>query len=1046
MIRLHGGYLTSSGSGPSGYYLWAEGPFVPREERREHPRALSASALEACLSGPARGAVPAPVLARCRPIRIAVVVPALKDRPLPTANTLRDDEDYAPLERASLREFELDALLLPSAKVLETMLHISDVLPAGNVTVALAEDFEYWVETARWAWDLLLRRQVVPILEGGRARWHPILSVHFETERLHAFAQAFPPVCRTVSPAPGHRRSRVGDETYPTAQSILAAFLDEVVDASARELIRELLPPERRRAGPGIESRFVEELALPVEDLSSPRGAAWPAPFIDALSSWSLPLLAPASTEHLRLGIRLVPPPAPSPDPVAASWSLRYHLQAVDDPTLQLDAAEIWSSVESSLKRLGRRFRNPEETLLSELGAAAALSAAVARSLEEPHPEGLELTPAEAVAFMKEEAPALGNAGVELYLPGEGRPARVSLKLRARPSTWRAGSAVTRFGLSTLIDFDWQIAIGNALLSVEEFEELAARKVPFVELRGQWTLLDEETVSRVLSFLEEHAPGHTSLGEFLRLAGGVGLAPEEAQLIDEVEGESWLGEFLSQSAMREAIAAFTPPSGFMGTLRPYQARGVAWLRFLLGRGLGGCLADDMGLGKTVQFLATLLSAREAGESIRPSLLICPTSVAENWVREAARFAPSLTVAVHHGNRRAAGETFAELTRKTDLIVTTFPLAHRDRALLSRVEWEYLALDEAQNIKNPSTAQAKAIRGFAAKRRAALTGTPMENRLSELKALFDFLNSGLLGSEEVFRKEFAIPIERHRLPEAAERLRRVTAPFLLRRVKTDPAIEPDLPEKIETKEFVGLTREQATLYRATTRSLLESIGQARGAQRRARVLVLLLRLKQICNHPVLFLADGSRVEGRSAKLERLLEMLEETAAEKRPALLFTQFAEMGRILVKTLKERFATEVLFLHGGVSRTARHEMVRRFQEDDDPPPFFVLSLKAGGSGLNLTRASHVFHVDRWWNPAVEDQATDRVFRIGQTHHVQVHKFICRGTLEERIDAMIDEKKDLTRAIVGTGEAWLTELSDRELMELVTLRKEALVSLENSR
>jgi SNF2 family DNA or RNA helicase len=791
-----------------------------------------------------------------------------------------------------------------------------------------------------------------------------------------------------------------------------------------------------------VEARFVEELVAPVEELAAPRTSPWPAQLVESLSSWNLVFLAPNQSETLRLGVRLAPPEGTAPGPEAA-WSLRYHLEAIDDPTLQLDAEEIWSSIESSFKRLGRRFRNPEETLLAELGAAAAVSPSIAKSLEEPRPEGLTLKTEEAFRFLKDEAPVLATAGVHLYLPGEGRPARVSLKLRARPSSWRTGSAVTRFGLSTLVDFDWQISVGNAVLTLEEFEELAARKIPFVQIRGQWTLLDETTVTRVLQFLDQHTPGHTSLGDLLRLAGGFGLDPEEAELIEEVEGENWLGELLSPNAMREAVATFTAPEGLHGTLRPYQARGVAWLRFLLSRGLGACLADDMGLGKTVQFLATLLSAREAGEAIRPALLICPTSVAENWVREAARFAPSLTVTVHHGTGRAAGKKFEELIAVTDILVTTFPLAHRDRAMLSQVEWEYLTLDEAQNIKNPSTAQAKAIRAFKAKRRTALTGTPMENRLSELKAIFDFLNTGLLGSEESFRKDFAIPIERHRSPEASERLRRITAPFLLRRVKTDPAIEPDLPEKIETKEFVGLTREQATLYRATTRSLLEGIGMARGAQRRAKVLVLLLRLKQICNHPVLFLADGGRIEGRSAKMERLLEMLEETSAEKRPALVFTQFAEMGRILVQTLKERFGTEVLFLHGGINRTARHEMVRRFQEDDDPPNFFVLSLKAGGSGLNLTRASHVFHIDRWWNPAVEDQATDRVFRIGQTHHVQVHKFVCRGTLEERIDAMIDEKKDLARSIVGTGETWITELSDRELLELVSLRKEALLAAE---
>jgi SNF2 family DNA or RNA helicase len=352
----------------------------------------------------------------------------------------------------------------------------------------------------------------------------------------------------------------------------------------------------------------------------------------------------------------------------------------------------------------------------------------------------------------------------------------------------------------------------------------------------------------------------------------------------------------------------------------------------------------------------------------------------------------------------------------------------------------LTLDEAQNVKNPAAAQSRAVRGLRAARRSALTGTPVENRLAELKSIFDFLNPGLLGSDDSFRRHFVVPIERRREPEAAARLRNVTAPFLLRRAKTDPGVVPDLPEKIETKEYTGLTREQAALYRATTRSLLAGIGRANKRTRKAKILLLLLRLKQICDHPALFLGDG-RLDGRSAKIARLLEMCEETLAERSPSLLFTQFAEMGHLLVAALKERFGCEVLFLHGGVPRRARAEMVRRFQEDDDPPPFFVLSLRAGGTGLNLTRASHVFHVDRWWNPAVEEQATDRAFRIGQTQHVQVHKFVCRGTLEERIDRMIEDKKHLARSIVGAGEQWIAGLSDDQLAALVALDADSAVS-----
>ncbi len=718
----------------------------------------------------------------------------------------------------------------------------------------------------------------------------------------------------------------------------------------------------------------------------------------------------------------------------STAWGLEYYLEAVDDASLQLSASEIWSAREPSLRRMGRRFQNLEETLLTRLGEAAPLSPPIARSLDERRPEGAELTTEEAHRFLMAESPHLVRAGARVVLPGDGKPERIALHLRGIEAASRP-----RFGLATLVDFDWKVAVGDLLFSAQEFEALAARKVPLVYVRGRWVHFDAVAAARILAVFDRRPAGHTTLGDFLRIAAGLDGVVEEAAPIDSVTGTGWLAEFLDPTSTHAAVEAFAPPAALNGTLRPYQKRGVAWLRLLTSRGIGSCLADDMGLGKTVQFLATLLSAREAGEAIRPSLLVCPTSVADTWVNEALRFAPELTVTIHHGPDRATGRAFRTLLTETDLLVTTYSLAHRDRALLSEVLWEYVALDEAQNIKNAATAQARAVRSLKARRRAALTGTPLENRLFDFKAILDFLNPGLLGSDEEFGKRFAWPIEEERDAEAASRLRAITGPFLLRRLKTDPEIDPDLPEKIETKELVGLTREQATLYRATTKALLSEIGQSEGTGRRAKVLTLLLRLKQICDHPALFLADRGRLDGRSAKLSRLLQMLDETEAESRPSLIFTQFAEMGHLLVEALKERFSKEILFLHGGVPRKARGEMIRHFQESEDPPLFFVLSLKAGGSGLNLTRASHVFHFDRWWNPAVEDQATDRAFRIGQRRHVQVHKFVCRGTVEEKIDAMLEEKRSLAHSIVSSGERFLTELSDSELASLVGLSRTAI-------
>ena len=395
--------------------------------------------------------------------------------------------------------------------------------------------------------------------------------------------------------------------------------------------------------------------------------------------------------------------------------------------------------------------------------------------------------------------------------------------------------------------------------------------------------------------------------------------------------------------------------------------------------------------------------------------------------------------VHHGADRLTGKKFAREAKKNDIILSTYALAHRDEDTLSEVHWQHVVLDEAQNIKNPAAKQTQAIKKLKAAHRIALTGTPVENRLSELWSIMDFLNPGYLKSAQHFRTNFALPIEKYRKKERAEILRRIIQPFVLRRVKTDPKVINDLPEKMEMKVYYNLTREQASLYEAVVAEMIERIDKSEGIERKGLVLATLMKLKQICNHPALFLQDGSILEGRSGKLARLEEMLEEVLAEGDKALIFTQFAGMGVMLRHYLQEKVGCETLFLHGGTAKKQRDAMIQRFQNDPHGPPLFILSLKAGGLGLNLTAANHVFHFDRWWNPAVENQATDRVFRIGQKKNVQVHKFVCIGTLEERIDQMIEQKKELADSIIGTGEAWLTEMSTEQLKEVFTLSRDAV-------
>ena len=529
--------------------------------------------------------------------------------------------------------------------------------------------------------------------------------------------------------------------------------------------------------------------------------------------------------------------------------------------------------------------------------------------------------------------------------------------------------------------------------------------------------------------------------------------------LEAVVADGWLGAALERLRGIEPVEDIQEPEGFVGKLRPYQRRGVGWLSFLRQLGLGACLADDMGLGKTIQAIALLLHSRQLAEirrrsrnghaedRERPALLICPTSVVANWRHEIERFAPGLRLLLHHGSGRLSGEAFRSALSQHDMVITSFGIARRDIDMLETQAWSDLILDEAQNIKNPSAKQTQAIRRLSGNSKAlgenggsppfrvALTGTPVENRLLELWSIMEFLNPGYLGNRERFRQQFVLPVERYNDEFAAADLRRMVQPFLLRRLKTDPTIISDLPEKNEMVVYCSLSKEQETLYTQVIEETMERVERSEGVQRRGLVLGLLLKLKQVTNHPAHYLGEKGPLEVRSGKLSRLTEMLEEALAVGDRALVFTQFVEMGHLLRRHLMENLGREALFLHGGTPAARREQMVRSFQEDSDGAPIFVLSLRAGGVGVNLTRANHVFHFDRWWNPAVENQATDRAFRIGQKRSVQVYKFVVSGTLEEQIHKMIESKQDLAESIVNSGEDWLADMDTDGLRQLIALR-----------
>jgi superfamily II DNA or RNA helicase len=928
----------------------------------------------------------------------------------------------------ALEEWTVPALAAPALAAMRWLAVLGrDPHPAPHLY--LAADLRFWSESARLALELLARQRFVPGLvetaEGYAARWAPVWDDPKDARRLTQLAEGMPPACRIA----------VHDDGPPPARTLLEGFFARCVDEAVRAWSEPLPLPHQRDEDEA--ERWLRALAAPQPGMAGGR------PLLRRLArrvhGWTGQLGSHAAAGY-RTCFQLEPPiDGRGEEGSAGDWWISFWVQSVEDPSLRVAASDLWELGARSLRALSRRAGNPQERFLEDLGRACRLFPPLAASLRAAHPAGLAVDLSGAYTFLREAAPLLEESGYGVLVPAWwDRPAsRLSLRLRVRPPRRqrRAAARTAGLGMGTLVEFDWQAALGGVTLTPEEFSRLAALKTPLVRVRGQWVELRPEDLQHALQALRAGGAGEAiTLGEALRAqaevaAGGVA--------VEGVEAEGWIETLLQAEGLPKSAPPL--PAGFRGVLRPYQCQGYAWLTFLRELGLGGCLADDMGLGKTIQLLAAMLRWQETSDGAAPALLVCPTSVAENWRREAARFSPGLRVLLHHGASRRRNAEFVAAAREYDLVVTTYPLVPRDQETLTSVEWRAVVLDEAQNIKNPDARQTRAVRALPAAWRVALTGTPVENRLRELWSIMEFLNPHYLGPEAAFHRRFAIPIERYGDADRTATLRRLVQPFVLRRVKTDPAVIRDLPEKVEQKVFCRLTREQATLYEAVVRDLLQVVDDAEAMSRRGMVLSTLMKLKQVCNHPAHFLADGSALPRRSGKLERLEELLDEALSEGDRALVFTQFAEMGRHLQRHLRERFGVETLFLHGGVPRAKRDQLVVRFQEGEDPA-LLILSLKAGGVGLNLTRANRVFHFDRWWNPAVENQATDRAFRIGQRRNVFVYKFLCTGTVEERIDALIESKIALAESVVGTGEGWITELSTPELRELLALRGEAVL------
>jgi SNF2 family DNA or RNA helicase len=986
--------------------LWGEIPFVSRGRTRPPRHGATAEALREAFEAagfPLRGA-PRTVTAR---------LPGAAGRPAPSTPLIGET-----LAGTELMPWKIETIVIDAAALVDVLAFVvGKRLIAPGVVVGA--DLAFFATAMRLAAALVVRGHVLPSLDerdgSWFARWSPA-PMPAEREQIASLYRAIPPAALAFEEKGDARRA-----------------IDELLASIVDNLMRQA--PSSQKRGTSLHDRWVSALSGANARLEGDRAEL--AALQKTIDEWRRVIHEQASADF-RVAFRIE-----EPGEDEDQWTIRFLLQGVEDPSLIVPLEHIFEPQAAgpeaaAARKLFRRSRGvPKRFVLSSLAQAASLSSSVDTALRRSALDGIATDTDGAFRFLASDAAALESAGFGVFLPSwwtrKGAKARLSLRAHVRSPKFQSKSGLS---LGELVDVQWRVALGGEQISLAELRALSDLKVPLVRLRGQWVQLTSDEIREALRFAKAKGEKH-SLSDVLRMQLGA-AAPEGATLeVSAVEAEGPAGAMLERLAGRHEWEELPEPPGFDGALRPYQARGFSWLDFLSTAGLGACLADDMGLGKTVQTLAML--QKQWPDDRAPVLLICPTSVTGNWVREAARFTPKLPVLLHHGADRRRGKAFLAKAKRSALVISSYSLLARDADLLRKVRWKGVILDEAQNVKNSETKQARAARSIEARFRVALTGTPVENNIGDLWSILDFLNPGYLGSAAKFREKFFIPIQTRRDPEAMEALRKLTAPFILRRLKTDRSIISDLPEKNEMKVYCTLTKEQASLYQAVAREAESAISGAEGISRKGLVLATIMKLKQVCNHPLQLLSDGSAIAGRSGKLARLHEMLGEAVESGDRALVFTQFAEMGGMLQTYLQEQFGLEVFFLHGGTPRARRDEMVERFQKESGGPQIFILSLKAGGTGLNLTRASHVFHFDRWWNPAVENQATDRAFRIGQTRSVQVHKFICGGTFEEKIDAMIEGKLELATRIVGSGEGWLTELSDRDLRELFALRADAV-------
>ena len=860
-------------------------------------------------------------------------------------------------------------------------------------------------------------------------------------------------------------------------------IVEDIVDELLHWIVNSLISAEYHRPRPTPWHDFAAAL---VESNPLRRGGAT---LVSALNKWRDSIAA----IDVQL-VLMIEEPDPNPDLESAGgsspqpiWPIRVQVRSGVDAPMPIHPANFDHATNRRITALRREaqlitpYLNPDSPLVAAL-----------RNADNAGDWDVYLTTDELLSFINDAVPRLRERGIIVMLPRMWRRQAVTAHMHLRDEE---ATAAPQLGLDHIVAFDWRVSIGDIDLTDKEMSDLVTAKSGLINLRGEWVLADAASIRSISQYMEQLRKSSTgSVMNQLkqakqRLAAAKTAGDDTAEIertIEEltaaldnpssgeislkelrelnltaettdpiaVTGHDWQVSLIGGAIRHELPAPrrIPIPANVTASLREYQRRGVDWMYWMARQGLGAVLADDMGLGKTLQLLALEAAERDSSErepttaesagqvgKVGPSLVIAPTSVVGNWAREAKKFTPHLKILVHHGTERKKDQEFLGTVTDYDIVITSYGVASRDYQLLGQQHWHRVTLDEAQHIKNSSTKISKAVRSLPADHRMALTGTPVENRLLELRAILDFCNPGILGSVSFFKHHFSKPIEVTGDEKKQEQLRNLTAPFILRRLKSDPAIIGDFPEKTETVITVDLTKEQAALYTAYVNDLTTQLEQAEGIGRRGLVLASLTKIKQICNHPAHFLGDGSPMlrgnHHRSGKVEELMQIVENARDHGEKVLIFTQYKAFGDMLTPYLSDYYGQKIPFLHGGVSKSGRDIMVQQFQAPDGAPAM-VLSLKAGGTGLNLTAANIVVHMDRWWNPAVENQATDRAYRIGQDKNVFVYKLITAGTVEERIHDIISGKSELAAAMIAQGEGWLTELSDAELATLLSYRE----------